>query len=230
MKKSGKSGLGGYGHTIGGRIFITLFPAYAGVIPISERFVSSGSTLPRACGGDSSSSAHFTAVSGKPPTAPLPTLVVADVMCSCWNGRRRLAAAPSKADAGSPPWGPAPAFFMPGGGRTAREPYCRLVSSHVTPKLPRLFVRFRRIVPRSDTMRVVMHGYARKRHAKSQLGGIGGGVRPSWHRLAQPCIAVHFSLPQGVTFRENRDPSGTAESSRFGHRPASGMTCRVTSG
>ena len=119
-------------------------------------------------------------------------------MCSGWNGRRRLAAAPSKADAGSPPWGPAPAFFMPGGGRTAREPYCRLVSSHVTPKLPRLFVRFRRIVPRSDTMRVVMHGYARKRHAKSQLGGIGGGVRPSWHRLAQPCIAVHFSLPQGV--------------------------------
>ncbi|RYQ38296.1 hypothetical protein PG2002B_0743 [Bifidobacterium pseudolongum subsp. globosum] len=35
---------------------------------------------------------------------------------------------------------------------------------------------------------------------------------------------------QGVTFRENRDPSETAESSRFGHRPASGMTCRVTSG
>lgn len=33
-----------------------------------------------------------------------------------------------------------------------------------------------------------------------------------------------------VTFRENRDPSETAESSRFGHRPASGMTCRVTSG
>ena len=164
--------------------FITLFPAYAGVIPISERFVSSGSTLPRACGGDSSSSAHFTAVSGKPPTAPLPTLVVADVMCSGWNGRRRLAAAPSKADAGSPPWGPAPAFFMPGGGRTAREPYCRLVSSHVTPKLPRLFVRFRRIVPRLDIMRVVMYGYARKRYAKSQLGGIGGGVRSSWHNRA----------------------------------------------
>ena len=184
MKKSGKSGLGGYGHTIGGRIFITLFPAYAGVIPISERFVSSGSTLPRACGGDSSSSAHFTAVSGKPPTAPLSTLVVADVMCSGWNGRRRLAAAPSKADAGSPPWGPAPAFFMPGGGRIARQPYCRLVSSHVTPKLPRLSGRFRRIVPRSDTMRVVMHGYARKRHAKSQLGGIGGGVRSSWHNRA----------------------------------------------
>ena len=122
---------------------------------------------PRMRGGDSSSSAHFAAVSGKPPTAPLPTLVVADVMCSGWNGRRRLAAAPSKADAGSPPWGPAPAFFIPGGGRIAREPYCRLVSSHVTPKLPRLFVRFRRIVPRSDTMRVVMHGYARKRHAKS---------------------------------------------------------------
>lgn len=111
MKKSGKSGLGGYGHTIGGRIFITLFPAYAGVIPISERFVSSGSTLPRACGGDSSSSAHFTAVSGKPPTAPLPTLVVADVMCSGWNGRRRLAAAPSKADAGSPPWGAGAGLF-----------------------------------------------------------------------------------------------------------------------
>ena len=141
-------------------------------------------SLPRVCGGDSSSSAHFTAVSGKPPTAPLPTLVVADVMCSGWNGRRRLAAAPSKADAGSPPWGPASAFFMPGGGRTAREPYCRLVSSHVTPKLPRLFVRFRRIVPRSDTMRVVMHGYARKRHAKSQLGGIDGGVRSSWHNRA----------------------------------------------
>ena len=88
-------------------------------------------------------------------------------------------------------------FSMPLGGRIARQPYCRLVSSHVTPKLPRLFVRFRRIVPRSDTMRVVMHGYARKR----------------W-----------------VTFRENRDPSETAESSRFGHRPASGMTCRVTSG
>ena len=58
-------------------------------------------------------------------------------------------------------------FSMPLGGRIAREPYCRLVSSHVTPKLPQLFVRFRRIVPRSDTMRVVMHGYARKRHAKS---------------------------------------------------------------
>ena len=132
-------------------------------------------------------------------------------MCSGWNGRRRLAAAPSKADAGSPPWGPAPAFFMPGGGRTAREPYCRLVSSHVTPKLPRLFVRFRRIVPRSDTMRVVMHGYARKRHAKSQLGGIGGGVRPSWHRLAQPCIAVHFSLPQGVA---GSNPAGPTEKPR----------------
>lgn len=35
MKRSGKSGLRGYGHALGGRIFITLFPAYAGVIPHS---------------------------------------------------------------------------------------------------------------------------------------------------------------------------------------------------
>ena len=177
MKKSGKSGLGGYGHTIGGRIFITLFPAYAGVIP-SERFVSSGSTLPRACGGgSSSSSAHFTAVSGKPPTAPLPTLVVAGVMCSGWNGRRRLAAAPSKADAGSPPWGPAPAFFMPGGGRTARGPYCRIVSSHVTPELPEISGRFRSVVRLSATMCAVMHGNARKRPISDEVGWCWGLAR-----------------------------------------------------
>ena len=174
-------------------------------------------SLPRACGGDSD--VHFTAISGKPPTVPLPTLAVA-----------RSVAGTSGAVSPQPHRRPAPAFFIPGGGRIAREPYCRLVSSHVTPKLPRLSGRFRRIVPRLDTMRVVMHGYARKRHAKSQLGGINGGIRSSWHRLAQPCIAVHFSLPQGVTFRENRDPSETAESSRFGRRPTSRMTCRVTSG
>ena len=51
-------------------------------------------------------------------------------------------------------------FSMPLGGRIAREPYCRLVSSHVTPKLPRLSGRFRRIVPRLDTMRMVMRGHA----------------------------------------------------------------------
>ena len=34
-KKSEKFALRGYGHTLGGRIFITLFPAHAGVIPIT---------------------------------------------------------------------------------------------------------------------------------------------------------------------------------------------------
>ena len=41
---------------------------------------------------------------------------------------------------------------------------------------------------------------------------------------------LEFPGNEWLTFRENRDPSETAESSRFGHRPASGMTCRVTSG
>ena len=34
LEKSGKSGLRRHGHNLGGRIFITLFPAHAGVIPL----------------------------------------------------------------------------------------------------------------------------------------------------------------------------------------------------
>lgn len=48
-KKSGKSGLGGYGHTIGGRIFITLFPAHAGMIPTSISRPSPASYRPCRC-------------------------------------------------------------------------------------------------------------------------------------------------------------------------------------
>lgn len=113
---------------------------------------------------------------------------------------------------------------------TPPEPYCRAVSSHVTPKLPRLSGCPRRIVPRLDTMRVVMRGNAGGRHAKDDLGGIGGVGWPSWRKPAQSCMAVPSALPQGVAGSKNRDPSETAERSRFGRRSKSRMTCRVTSG
>lgn len=53
LEKERKIRTWGYGHILGGRIFITLFPAYAGVIP--ERFGECPvrPALPRACGGDS---------------------------------------------------------------------------------------------------------------------------------------------------------------------------------
>ena len=53
MEKSEKFALRGYDHILGGRIFITLFPAYAGVIPKYKLQVNAKYALPRVRGGDS---------------------------------------------------------------------------------------------------------------------------------------------------------------------------------
>ena len=56
MEKSEKFALRGYDHILGGRIFITLFPAHAGVIPAGMAVDRADPTLPRARGGDSPAS------------------------------------------------------------------------------------------------------------------------------------------------------------------------------
>lgn len=69
-------------------------------------------------------------------------------------------------------------------GRIPPEPYCRAVSSHVTPKLPGIFRRFRRFVRPSAIMRMVLHGNAWKCHVGDDLGGVGGV-------LCHPCVFMH---------------------------------------
>ena len=67
LEKSEKFALRGYDHILGGRIFNTLFPAHAGVIPVGVTTLRSSSTLPRACGGDSRKTEDVVAFGGFSP-------------------------------------------------------------------------------------------------------------------------------------------------------------------
>ena len=103
--------------------------------------------------------------------------------------------------------------MAPPGGRIPPEPYCRAVSSHVTPKLPGISGRFRRIVRPSAIMRMVLHGNAGKCHVGDDLGGTGAVFRRPcvfMHNRALPsvlvCVLVTFNaLPKTAEFQRFRE-------------------------